>query len=684
LSRKDTEVKSLSNTSSGNDSFEQSNKISKSKHDIGIVIVNYNVRHFLMHCLQSIRNAQLQGIHIDVWVVDNASVDGSVSLLRSEYPEVNLIANDKNVGFSAANNQAIRLIDAKYILLLNPDTVLEEDTLVKCYAFMEAHADAGAMGVRMIDGAGKFLPESKRKIPDVWNSFCKLTYLSELFPKSRLFSGYNLGYLPEDQTNEVEVLCGAFMFIRKEVLDTTGLLDEAFFMYGEDIDLSYRILKAGYKIWYFPETSIIHYKGESTKKSSLNYVRTFYGAMHIYVNKHYGKGNADFFARVINIAISLRALLSGISRVLMSWILPIVDMFLIWYFLDIIKDAWADYYFHDVTYYRNTSMDKILPVYAIIWVFFLWLGGHYDALRNRWNTLMHIGSGTIFILIGYALLPENMRSSRAIILFGSVVAFILTWLTSWAYKSIFQTNHPTPKENNVAIVAKKENALKLTQILKNAQYNEDNFHYIYPGENPNDSWYTNTIAGLPSIAKTLGINEVIYASDDITMKEIIRSMTLLESKVTFKIGGDDSLSIIGSNSKNQQGELISLDVHYKLSSPQTKRYKRLLDMLISVLFIPLIPVLLVVTGFKFNVISNIFKVLMAKATWVGYGGLQVDYGFLPELPAAVIKYPLSEKLLSYTEDHFKKRNIDYAKEYSIFLDMKALLSNLFKVGNDDR
>ncbi|MBK9743677.1 MAG: glycosyltransferase family 2 protein [Saprospiraceae bacterium] len=158
-------------------------------HDIGIVIVNYNVRHFLIQCLQSVRHSHTNNLKIDVWVVDNASVDGSQALISQNFPEVHLIANEKNVGFSAANNQAIREMNAKYVLLLNPDTVLEEDTLQKCFAFMEEHTDAGAVGVRMIDGSGKFLPESKRKIPDLWNSFCKLTFLSDLFPSSKLFVG---------------------------------------------------------------------------------------------------------------------------------------------------------------------------------------------------------------------------------------------------------------------------------------------------------------------------------------------------------------------------------------------------------------------------------------------------------------------------------------------------------------
>lgn len=649
--------------------------------DLGIVIVNYNVRHFLVQCLQSIKQSQTSGLKIDVWVVDNASVDGSVTLLKNEYPEIHVIANEKNVGFSAANNQAIRLMNAKYVLLLNPDTVLEEDTLRKCYDFMEDHTDAGALGVRMIDGAGKFLPESKRKVPDVWNSFCKLTYLSEIFPKSKLFSGYNLGYLPENETNQVEILCGAFMFMRRQALDKTGLLDEAFFMYGEDIDLSYRILSAGFKIWYYPETSIIHYKGESTKKSSLNYVRTFYGAMHIYVNKHYGKGNADFFAKVISFAISIRALLSGMNRLFMLWVLPIVDALLIWLSLDYFKDLWAGYYFHDQYYYADTPIQVVLATYAVLWTFFLWLGGHYDKELHRWNSLFYIGAGTIFILMGYALLPENMRTSRALIIIGTGVAMLLSWLTSEVYRWLYRPRFPSSQENVTAIVAYKENALKLKQLLNTVNYNQDNIYYIYPGETTSDGWYTNTIYGLPNIAKALGINEVIFASEDMTMKEIIRSMILLESKMTFRIGGDDSLSIIGSHDKNQQGELISLDVKYKLTSPQVQRYKRLMDLVLALIFIPFSPFLYIWCGLKRQVFTNIIRIIIGDATWVGYGGVHQDFGFLPELPSGIIKYPQSEKLLLYSDDHFKKRNIEYAKEYTLFKDLSVVFRNLYKVGN---
>jgi len=259
--------------------------------DLSVVIVNYNVKYFLEQCLHSVSKA-IEGMNAEVFVVDNNSVDGSCRHIREKFPWVRLIENRENVGFSKANNQAIREASGKYILLLNPDTVVEEDTFIKCYNFMEQHPDAGAVGVKMIDGKGHFLPESKRALPTPEVAFYKIFGLSALFPKSKKFGKYHLGYLSKDETNKVEVLAGAFMFLRKKTLDKVGLLDEDYFMYGEDIDLSYRILQGGYKNFYFPESTIIHYKGESTKKGSLNYVLVFYNAMIIFARKHFSSKNA--------------------------------------------------------------------------------------------------------------------------------------------------------------------------------------------------------------------------------------------------------------------------------------------------------------------------------------------------------------------------------------------------------
>jgi GT2 family glycosyltransferase len=230
---------------------------------VSIIIVNYNVRYFLEQALLSVQRA-MAGLEAEVWVVDNHSVDDSVEMVRRDFPWVRLIANAHNPGFSIANNQAIRASTGEYVLLLNPDTVVQEDTLRQCVAYMDAHPDVGGLGVRMIDGAGNFLPESKRGLPTPWVAFAKAFGLSRLFPRSRVFNRYHLGYLSEHETHEIDVLAGAFMWLRRTVLDEIGLLDEQFFMYGEDIDLSYRIQRAGYRNVYFPRTSIIHYKGEST------------------------------------------------------------------------------------------------------------------------------------------------------------------------------------------------------------------------------------------------------------------------------------------------------------------------------------------------------------------------------------------------------------------------------------
>ena len=214
---------------------------------------------------------------------------------------------------------------SEYVLLLNPDTLVEEDTFSKCLAFMDSHPDAGALGVKLIDGSGKYLPESKRGFPIPWVAFCKTFGLSSVFPKSRLFNRYYLGHLPADKTNPVDVLVGCFMFMRRSALDRAGLLDEAFFMYGEDIDLSYRIKQAGFENYYFPETQIIHYKGESTKKGSLNYVRTFYQAMIIFTQKHFTGPRAGLFVLMLEAAIWLRAGLTLLRHTWQKAWLPALD-----------------------------------------------------------------------------------------------------------------------------------------------------------------------------------------------------------------------------------------------------------------------------------------------------------------------------------------------------------------------
>lgn len=243
---------------------------------LSVVIVNYNVRLLLEECIKSVEKA-LDGIEGDIFVIDNNSSDGSMEYIRERFPKVHIIANKENLGFARANNQAIRMTDAEYILLLNPDTVVYENTLRGCLDFMDANPEAGGVGVRMLTREGKVAPESRRAVPTPWVAFLKMLGLT---------SRYYMSHLPWDKPGRIEVVSGAFCMLRHKALDQIGLLDEDFFMYGEDIDLSYRLLKGGWQNWYLPY-DIIHYKGESTQKSSFRYVHVFYQAMLIFFRKHY-------------------------------------------------------------------------------------------------------------------------------------------------------------------------------------------------------------------------------------------------------------------------------------------------------------------------------------------------------------------------------------------------------------
>ncbi|MBQ8066583.1 MAG: glycosyltransferase family 2 protein [Prevotella sp.] len=270
---------------------------------ISIVIVSYNVCQLLDECLQSVKKA-LQGMDGDIYVVDNNSTDHTVETLQPRHPDVHFIANKENVGFARANNQAIRLSQSEYVLLLNPDTVVFEPTLRGSVDFLDAHPEAGGCGVRMLDRDGVPAPESRRAIPTPWVSMLKMLGFTRR---------YYMSHLPWDEPGRIEVISGAYCMLRRKALDQVGLLDEDFFMYGEDIDLSYRLLKGGWQNWYLP-FDIIHYKGESTVKTSYRYVHVFYQAMLIFFRKHYGHLSV-FLSLPITMAIYFRAFLALMQMV---------------------------------------------------------------------------------------------------------------------------------------------------------------------------------------------------------------------------------------------------------------------------------------------------------------------------------------------------------------------------------
>ena len=268
---------------------------------VSIIIVSYNVKYFLEQCLYSVE-AACKNLNAEIIVVDNASSDGSADYISSDFPRVTFVKNEINHGFSRANNKGMSLASGDHVLFLNPDTIISENSITACLNFLSAHRDAGAVGVRLIDGSGYFLPESKRSFPSPMASFYKLAGISSLFPRSSFFNRYAVGNLHEGEVAEVDVLPGAFFMACRQMLIGLNGFDENFFMYGEDIDLSYRIKKSGYKNYYLGTTVAIHFKGESTQKDDPAYRKNFYTAMKIFVDKHYSKASSVFLKAGISAA----------------------------------------------------------------------------------------------------------------------------------------------------------------------------------------------------------------------------------------------------------------------------------------------------------------------------------------------------------------------------------------------
>ncbi len=652
---------------------------------LSIVIVNYNVKHFLDQCLTSVRRA-IKGIEADVWVVDNNSVDGSVRLVKEKFPEVRLIDNKDNVGFSRANNQAIHESKGEYVLLLNPDTIVEDDTFSKIIAFMDAHPEAGGLGVKMIDGKGNFLPESKRGLPTPDVAFYKIFGLSRIFPRSRIFGKYHLGYLDKDEINEVDILSGAFMFMRREALDKTGLLDEDFFMYGEDIDLSYRIIKAGYKNYYFPETRIIHYKGESTKKSSVNYVFVFYRAMAIFAGKHFSQKNARMFSLLINMAIWLRASLAVMNRFFKKALLPILDIIIIFAGIYFIKEYWETrVIFPDGGSYPQEFITITVPLYILVWLLSVFLSGGYDKPIRLIKIFQGIALGTVFILVVYALLSESYRFSRAIIILGAVWGFsAMTILRLILHLTGIQRYRigGEVKNKRFIIVGQKDEAERVADLLHKTWLKPAFVGLVSIQNNTRRSeLFIGTIEQLPEIIPIYKISEVIFCSKSLPHQVIIDKMSELQHlRVDFKIAPEDSLSIIGSNSINTSGDLYTVGIN-SITTPRNLRNKRFVDIITALTLLIFLPVNIFIIKNPGGLVRNILMVLFARRSWVGYN---------IENPAEPEKLPHIKRGILHPEDAFIRKRINpeitgklnliYARDYNFTTDMNIIFRAYRELG----
>ena len=651
---------------------------------LSVIIVNYNVKYFLEQCLYSVRKA-VKGLEAEVFVVDNNSVDGSVEMVKEKFPEFYCIHNKNNLGFSKANNQAIRLSTGEYVLLLNPDTLIEEDTLQKVCDFMDAHRDAGGLGVKMVDGKGNFLPESKRGLPTPSVAFYKIFGFSRIFPKSKVFGKYHLGFLDKEETHQIEILSGAFMMMRKSALDKTGLLDETFFMYGEDIDLSYRIIKAGYKNYYFPGTRIIHYKGESTKKSSVNYVLVFYNAMVIFAKKHFSQKNARLFSFLINIAIYFRAILAIVSRFLSRAAQPIADALLLFGGIMGIKYFWK----HNIVFpgggeYPYEIVWVAIPLYILTWLMSVYISGGYDKPVRLSKISQGLFIGSVIILIFYALLPEDYRFSRALIVFGAVWGFI-SMMGFRVVLHLFKIKgYRLGSDGNrrFAIVGNAEEVGRVADLIRKTNTQPGFIGLIAMDEKQNEKeGFIGNIGQLADIINIYKIDEVIFCAKDIPSQMIIDKMSELNtSQLELKIAPPESLSIIGSQSITTSGDVFIIELD-SISKANNKRSKRFLDFTSSLLFLVFFPLEIFIVKKPIGFLANIITVLFGRKSWVGFKiNNQSDKHKLPKIkpgilfPTDVLKNP------NITNDTIQRLNLLYARDYKILNDLNIIFTAFRELG----
>ena len=575
--------------------------------ELSIVIVNYNVKEFLTQCLDSIFKSQTQ-YNYEVIVVDNSSRDSGRDEICSTFKDITWIDNSENVGFGRANNQGFSHAKGVYTLILNPDTVLQEDTLEKCISYLLAHPEVGGLGIKGLDGSGQFLPESKRALPTPLVALWKITGLSAIFPKSSVFARYHLGHLSPEENHEVDILVGCFMMVPTQLLLSVGGFDPQYFMYGEDIDLSYELQKTGHKNIYFSDSQIIHYKGESTKRGSLNYVRMFYKAMVLFAKKQFTGSSAAAYSLLIYSGIYLRATLAIVARLGKSTFTPLLDAAVLFAVLNTIKSYWEqNHRFINGGSYPDLYTYTIQGSYVLVWLFGLWLSGVYFKNNRPIVMVRSMIVTTLFIGFTYGLLPDELRFSRALLLLGALggLSAMLGWravLSVLSGKPMFEG---ATKQPRILFFGSKYSKGALDDILHSSGIIPSFYWEEVPNFN-NDDW----LLKLQALVRLHRINELIVDVSEVSNTRLISILTSLGEQTSVKSLMPEQKFIIGSDSSLTQGTTYRKS--QQTADPQYLRQRRVFEITATFLVVSLAPMTLVcalATG-RFN----------AWKLWIRYSG----------------------------------------------------------------
>lgn len=655
--------------------------------DLSIIIVNYNVKEFVQNLLYSIEKAK-QNLSLEIFVVDNASDDGSVDIIREKFPYVNLIANQTNIGFGAANNLALSKAEGKYLLLINPDTIVKEDTFVKMIEFFEKNKDAGVAGCKVLNPDGSLQLACRRSFPGPWTSFTKVTGLSTIFPKSRLFARYNLTYLDENKSCEVDAVSGSFMMMSRDVYNTVGGFDEQFFMYGEDIDLCYRTQKAGYKVYYVHETEIIHYKGESTKRSSIDETKVFYQAMHLFVRKHL---SSSFVVEIIlQFAIFIRRIFAflNVYRLIITGML--FDFIIFSFSLlaaEKIYGMYKDYSFPESTkpwvYFIPAVIQVIVS--AMSFAYKKYSISILRSIISLFYGMLLLSTITYFF--------KDVAFSRALLLINYIILFFAFPIWRIILKAKFKLGLlAESRKMRTLVVGTGNSSIRLAGKL------DASFTNIYQvvgfvaqtrKQIGNVYEKFSVVGSFENIRKVISennIDKVIFSSDEISYNQMFSLVSECQGEnVEFVVAGSDLDYMVGKSSISMLDDIPLLKVQYNISGLLHRGTKRTLDIALS-LAILLFVYPFAFAGRLFSKKKGAFKdfvfaspkVLMGSSSFVGpksdisYEGLYVGKPGLTGLW-------FTENIDLNDEKENKKLDIYYAKNQNVWLDLEIIGKSFSKM-----
>ncbi|UCF64026.1 MAG: glycosyltransferase [bacterium] len=570
---------------------------------ISVIIVNYNVKEYLAQALSSIERA-LKSISHEIIVIDNHSIDGSIPFLKKQFPELKLIENQENVGFGKANNQGLKQARGEFVVLINPDTVVQEDTFLRLLNFFENTADAAAATCKIINPDGSFSIDCRHSIPTPTIALWKVLGLSKLFPRSRIFGQYNMTYLDEDQTYPIPAISGSFMMIKSNVLEDIGYFDERFFMYCEDIDLCHRINERGHKIYYVPQTQIIHYKGESTKKDRLDYVITFNKSLYLFFQKYYAPSSLFLFRWLVAIGIFFRGIFiyvrsffgNHFPMLLDTFILNIMIMTSFIVRLELEHGfLWQDY------------IDQFWVINVIASLLFLSIALYLDIYPNRRFSVQSIVKANIFTFILLASLTFFLKQfaySRMVTLFTFITSPLLMITWRIILRRTYRGDRSALGKDLFAkptIVIGRGRDLKLLYdklaSYKSIDYDLKGWVNLTDDDseiNVSDPRYLGSQDNLKGIIKLYKIRQIIFSAQSLSYEQILKIMsTIKNTAIEFKMVPSNLEVVIGKSHIERLNDYPLLEINYSMGRRFNRILKRILDFSISGSFLFLMSPLLV-------------------------------------------------------------------------------------------